>query len=66
MYHLSRNEFDLVLKVEENTDGLDRRDVLLMLDLIGSEQFYPLEIDCDETVLSIQIKKSTHSDSLNQ
>ena len=53
MYHLSRNEFDLVLKIKSENHGLERRDVLIMLDLIGSEQFYPLEIDCDETVLSI-------------
>ena len=44
MYHISRNQYDVVLKKKEGIHGLDRKDVLQMLDLIGSEEFYPIEI----------------------
>ena len=44
MYQISKNEYDVVFKKKDGVHGLDRKDVLEMLDLIGSEEFYPNEI----------------------
>ena len=52
MYHISKNQYDVVLKNKFGIKGLDRKDTLEMLDLIGSEEFYPIEIKGGETEAS--------------
>jgi len=42
------NVFGIVLREKEGSDGLNKDDVIELLDLLGSEEAYPIEISAKE------------------